>query len=100
MTRQLGIIIFVCFGALAALASRGAAVEPDMPPTVVAGAELVEVFGDDRFFAGSAGTWKGKACLLNPDVAPPERAADIGVGRLHPIYPGTADLRPAFLRPA
>lgn len=54
--------------------------------------------GEERFLAGQAGILKGRACLVNPDVAPPGRAEAIGVGRLFPVYPGTAQLPRAFLR--
>lgn len=49
-------------------------------------------------FAGTVGKWQEKNCLLNPDCAEPEAEADIGVGRLHPIYPGTAALSASMLR--
>lgn len=55
-------------------------------------------FGTDVVLAGTLGQWSGRTVLLNPDTAAPERAGDIGVGRLHPIYPATGDLRQSFLR--
>jgi len=54
--------------------------------------------GIELVFAGTVGQWNGRTVLINPDVAPPERAGEIGVGRLHPIYPSSADLNQSFLR--
>jgi ATP-dependent DNA helicase RecG len=54
--------------------------------------------GIELVFAGAVGRWNGRTVLLNPDVAPPERAGEIGVGRLHPIYSSSAELRQSFLR--
>jgi len=53
---------------------------------------------EERILAGQVGLLKGRACLVNPDVVPVDRAEAIGVGRLFPVYPGTAHLPRAFLR--
>ncbi|MBN2490447.1 MAG: ATP-dependent DNA helicase RecG [Planctomycetes bacterium] len=54
--------------------------------------------GGEVLLAGAVTRRQGEPCLLNPDVAPPGGAEAIGVGRLHPVYPGTADLAPSVLR--
>jgi gluconolactonase len=55
LRRWLALVVFALL-----LADLARAADPPMPATVVAGAKLVEVYGDDRFFEGPTWDPKGK----------------------------------------